>query len=70
VNVRPLAVVTAAELASVAMTETRSTGCGNGIRRHERPSDDRRTTPSFPTSQQTDFDGAAPLDTMALTPVD
>jgi hypothetical protein len=59
-----------AVFASVATTDVRSTECGNGTRRHDRPSADSRTIPAFPTSQQTDADGATPLEMIAVTPAD
>ena len=70
VNFRPDAAVTVAVFASVAMTDVRSIDCGNETRRHDRPSADSRTIPAFPTSQQTDAEGAAPFEMTAGTPVD
>src|SRR5262249_47518640 len=53
-KVRPSAVVTVADCASVARMAITSTASGNATRRQERPSAVTSTVPPDPTSQQTD----------------
>ena len=58
-----------AVLSLVARTATKSVTSGNGTRRHDRPSVDRRTVPRAPTIQQTVGAGDAPAASGASAPV-
>src|SRR4051812_16028675 len=60
VYVRPLMSVIVAVRSSAARTETSAAVAGKATRRHVRPSVDSRTTPSCPTIQQIDAEGAEP----------
>jgi len=68
-NVRPSCAVTVAFRSSLARTDCRSTGSGNAMRTHVRPSIERTTVPPGPTSQQTVGDGASPEVSVTFTPV-